>query len=56
VTSLLIALIVFVGAFASALVGMAVRLPDHHRDQDSYSGLLKISDTRLRNVLVQLSR
>jgi hypothetical protein len=35
VSSLAIALIVFGCAFACALIGMAVRLPDHHRDQDS---------------------
>jgi len=35
VSSLSIALIVFVCAFGCALIGMAVRLPEHHRDQDS---------------------
>ena len=62
-----------------ALVRMAVRLPEHHQDQDSkdvvklvmgliatisalvllstpYSGLLRLSDTPLRNALVQLGR
>ena len=35
VSPLSITLIVFVCAFGCALIGMAVRLPEHHRDQDS---------------------
>ena len=33
--SLHIALVVFGCSFVSALVGMALKLPDHHRDPDS---------------------
>ena len=33
-SSVVIALIVFGCTFGSALVGMAIRLPEHHRDQD----------------------
>ena len=33
--SLAIALVVFGCSFVSALVGMALKLPDHHRDPDS---------------------